>query len=98
MIISGTTLESTSSIFTSFLLTFATFFPIVSSIEIFPKVIVALLVLASQPTLPPNASIIALIGTSVLPFLIIGGESNFFSLPSTVNLVDPTVKIIFFVK
>ncbi|KYC48518.1 MAG: hypothetical protein AMQ22_01865 [Candidatus Methanofastidiosum methylothiophilum] len=50
---------------------------------------VTFLVDASQPTEPPRASTTALIGSKVLLFFMIGGESRVLVEPLTVNVVLP---------
>jgi hypothetical protein len=74
LIISGTTLVFVESIGVSTPFTFAVFFPIQSSMVVLPKVTVTFCSLVSQPTVPTKASMIALIGRSVLLFFITGGS------------------------
>jgi len=82
----------TSSVFvTPF--TFALFLSIHNSIVVLPNLIVTFLSEALQSTVPPKDSITGLIGSSVLPLLMIGGESNVLVAPLTVNVDLPTVSL-----
>jgi len=87
--ISGTTFEFVESMGLLIPFTLAVFFPIQSSIVVLPKVTVTFFSLAFHPTVPPKASIIALIGSRVLLFLITGGESKVRGMPFTVNEALP---------
>jgi hypothetical protein len=69
--------------------TFAVFLPIQSSIVLLPRITVTFLSFASQETVPPNASMIALIGRRVPLFLITSGESKVFEAPFTVKVDFP---------
>jgi len=91
--ISGATFAF-ESMKTLFPLTLAVFLPIQSSIVLPPRVTVAFLEVPSQSTVPPSDSMIARMGTRVLPFLIMGGESKDWGTPLTVNLVLPTWRMI----
>ena len=88
-IISGTTFILLESIGTLTPLTSAMFFPIQSIMILLSRFIVTFFAIAFHSTTPPSASIIGLIGTSVLLFLMIGGESNVLETSFTVNLVLP---------
>jgi len=72
--ISGTTLAFVESIRVLTLFTVAVSLPIQRAMVFFPSVTVAFFVVASQPTVPARASMIARIGTRVLLFLMTGGE------------------------
>src|SRR5450830_75201 len=87
--ISGTTLAFVESIGVLTPLTVAALLPIQRAMVFFPSVTVAFFVVASQPTVPPRASMIARIGTRVLPFLMTGGESSALERPLIVNVDFP---------
>jgi len=72
--ISGTTLAFVESISVVAPFTLAALLPIQSSMVVPPRVTVAFLAVPFQPLVPPSASMIARIGTRVLPFLMTGGE------------------------
>ena len=74
LMISGTTLAPAASIRVLTPLTAAVPLPIQSSMVVPPSATAAFRALSSQPTVPPRASMIARIGTRVLPFLMTGGE------------------------
>src|SRR5450830_568063 len=97
--ISGTTLAFVASILVLTPFTLAAFLPIQSSMVALPRATVAFLAVPSQPTVPPSASMIARIGTRVLPFLMTGGESRVVEAPLMVNLEFPirrTMTVCFF--
>src|SRR5664280_1027775 len=89
LMISGTTLAFVESIGVVTPFTLAALLPIQSSMVVLPRVTVAFLTVPSQLTVPPSASMIARIGTRVLPFLMTGGESRVVEAPLTVNLEFP---------
>ena len=89
LMISGTTLAFVESIGVLTPFTVAALLPIQRAMVFFPSVTVAFFVVASQPTVPARALMIARIGTRVLPFLMMGGESSVFEAPLTVNVDFP---------
>jgi len=85
LMISGKTLGFVESISVVAPFTLAAALPIQSSMVALPRVTVAFLAVPSYPTVPPSASMIARIGTGVLPFLMTGGGSRVLEVLLTVN-------------
>src|SRR5450830_1318335 len=90
LMISGTTFAFVESMRVLTPFTVAALLPIQRAMVFFPSVTVAFFVVASQLTVPARASMIARIGTRVLPFLMTGGESSVFDTPFMANVELPT--------